>query len=95
MSKRFNLTRKNQFVPLLFSLIILTLVILAEPTGFTPPDYKTFGREQCANYSLNPSDLMRIWIVYVGQGDGILSQKMELPCAYQEVDPQISVQVLC
>jgi beta-lactamase superfamily II metal-dependent hydrolase len=44
--------------------------VLAEP----PPDYASFGREQKLNHSPDQSKLLRIWVVYIGQGDGILIQ---------------------
>jgi beta-lactamase superfamily II metal-dependent hydrolase len=46
----------------------------APSAGATPPDYATFHREQKENYDPEPDDLMRIWMVYVGQGDGLLIQ---------------------
>jgi len=55
----------------------------------TPPSYSTFGRDQRINYSPKKNDLMRIWIVYVGQGDGILIQ---LPPKYDyDPNPEDSV----
>ncbi|HEX9794996.1 MAG TPA: hypothetical protein VGC54_13520 [Planctomycetota bacterium] len=39
-----------------------------------PPDYATFEREQRIDYQPAPASLLRIWVVYVGQGDGILVQ---------------------
>ncbi len=45
----------------------------------TPPEYTTFGREQRVSYSPDPQSVLRIWMVYVGQGDGILIQ---LPTKY-------------
>lgn len=51
----------------------------------TPPAYTTFRREQQADYSPDPVSVMRIWMVYVGQGDGILIQ---LPTKYNyDPDP--------
>lgn len=40
----------------------------------TPPDYKTFERTQKADYAPEPDDLLRIWMIYVAQGDGLLIQ---------------------
>lgn len=39
-----------------------------------PPDYQSFHREQSVSYHPNDQDLMRIWVVYVDQGDSILVQ---------------------
>lgn len=40
----------------------------------SPRHYVTFQREQIRDYTPDPDSLLRIWIVYVGQGDGILIQ---------------------
>jgi len=40
----------------------------------TPPEYISFGREQRADYSPDPDRLLRIWAVFVNQGDGLLIQ---------------------
>ena len=40
----------------------------------TPPEYKTFDRDQRIDYTPDPEELLRIWMVYVGQGDGLLIQ---------------------
>lgn len=45
----------------------------------TPPEYTTFDRGQRVDYSPDPDSVLRIWMVYVGQGDGILIQ---LPTKY-------------
>lgn len=66
--------RKSQFMILLIPVILVFLAILAEPINSTPPEYQSFRRDQVAEYSPLVSDLMRIWIVNVGQGDGILIQ---------------------
>ena len=79
MSKLLKSTRKSQFMIPLISVVLLFFVILAESTNSTPPEYKTFRRDQLVNYSPEQNDLMRIWIVYIGQGDGILIQ---LPTKY-------------
>ena len=75
--------------PALRYLIIGTCMIAliaGEPTSrATPPEYRSFRREQRRGYHPSPEDVMRIWVVYVGQGDGILIQ---LPprCSY-DPDP--------
>jgi len=53
-----------------------------------PPEYKSFKRKQEIDYSPKPEELMRIWMVYVGQGDGILIQ---LPA--KEGDETIDIMV--
>lgn len=51
----------------------------------TPPNYTTFKREQRPDYSPQPSEVLRIWMVYVAQGDGMLIQ---LPSKYDyDSDP--------
>lgn len=40
----------------------------------TPPEYKSFGRAQKKDYTPKPEDLLRIWMIYVEQGDGLLIQ---------------------
>ncbi len=50
-----------------------------------PPDYATFGRTQKVSHTVNPANLLRIWVVYVEQGDGLLIQ---LPPRYNyDADP--------
>lgn len=50
----------------------------------TPPEYATFARPQSTTGPSVPAEqLLRIWIVYVGQGDGILIQ---LPSASGRTD---------
>ena len=39
-----------------------------------PPQYKSFKRDQKMQHSYQEQDLMRIWMVYVGQGDGLIVQ---------------------
>jgi len=40
----------------------------------TPPDYKSFKRHQVSSYQPVDDDLLRIWVINIGQGDGILIQ---------------------
>jgi beta-lactamase superfamily II metal-dependent hydrolase len=40
----------------------------------TPPSYDTFHREQRAVYQPNEDDLLRVFIVFIEQGDGIVIQ---------------------
>jgi beta-lactamase superfamily II metal-dependent hydrolase len=44
-----------------------------------PPEYQTFRREQRPDYTPVDTEVLRIWMVYVGQGDGIIIQ---LPTKY-------------
>ena len=63
-----------RFKKRVFPVVILILFLCVPYTVGTPPNYKSFKRDQRTNHQINPDDLMRIWIVYVGQGDGILIQ---------------------
>lgn len=40
----------------------------------TPPEYLSFHREQSKNPTIDKDTLIRIWMMYVGQGDAILIQ---------------------
>ena len=66
--------RYCRFKKRVFPLVILILFLFVPYTVGTPPNYKSFKRDQRIDYQPNPDNLMRIWIVYVGQGDGILIQ---------------------
>ncbi len=57
-----------------FYTTLLILILCVPYVLGTPPNYSTFHREQSENYQPGTDDIMRIWIVYVGQGDGILIQ---------------------
>lgn len=74
MEKFLKSTRNTRLMVILIPIVLVILIVLAGPVDPTPPDYKTFGRNHRINYSPEESDLMRIWIVYIGQGDGILIQ---------------------
>lgn len=50
-----------------------TAVVRRTPSA-TPPHLASLGREQKISYTFDSDDLMRVWIVYVNQGDGILIQ---------------------
>jgi len=63
-----------RFKKRVFPVVILILLLCVPYTVGTPPNYKSFKRDQRIDHQINPDDLMRIWIVYVGQGDGILIQ---------------------
>ncbi|PKK83239.1 MAG: hypothetical protein CVT49_09540 [candidate division Zixibacteria bacterium HGW-Zixibacteria-1] len=60
---------------LLIIAISLSATVFAQP----PPDYSTFGRVQKVDYVPDKDSLLRIWIVNVGQGDGLIIQ---LPANY-------------
>ncbi|MHC4475383.1 MAG: ComEC/Rec2 family competence protein [Planctomycetota bacterium] len=57
-----------------FSASLLILILCVTYAAGFPPEYKSFQRDQRIDYQPNPDDLMRIWMVYVGQGDGLLIQ---------------------
>lgn len=57
----------------LFAVILIPLVC-PRACRAAAPYYKSLGRQQRREYTPQGEDLMRIWIVYVGQGDGILIQ---------------------
>lgn len=56
------------------ALITIGLALLVSPTAATPPEYKSFKRDQVVDYDPDPGRLLRIWVVFVDQGDGILIQ---------------------
>lgn len=64
----------GHFKKRVFPIMILILFLCVPYTVGTPPNYKSFKRNQRIDYQPNPDNLMRIWIAYVGQGDGILIQ---------------------
>ena len=88
MEGRFLRTYLGQQALLAISLFFFTFLFAAEALS-TPPHYKSIPRGQQVNYSYNEMDLLRVWIVYVGQGDGIIIQ---LPTKYNyDPDPNDSV----
>ncbi len=58
-------------------LLVSLLFSIAGQTA--PPEYSTFQREQRLDYSPAETEVLRIWMVYVAQGDGIIIQ---LPTKY-------------
>ena len=56
------------FIAVLATVIAPTIVLA------TPPEYTTFGRDQETSPTIDEQDLLRIWVVYIDQGDGILIQ---------------------
>jgi beta-lactamase superfamily II metal-dependent hydrolase len=59
--------------------LALALLALCSPVWSTPPDYKTYARAQQIDYGPQEDEVLRIWVIYVDQGDGILIQ---LPSKY-------------
>jgi len=53
---------------------LLVCAVLGTVIWATPPDYKTFGREQNTTHSPEEDELLRVWAFYVGQGDALLIQ---------------------
>ena len=59
------------------ALALLGVAAWAPGVGATPPEYTTFGREQQIDHEPVVADLLRIWMIYVDQGDGLLIQLPE------------------
>lgn len=49
-------------------------VLSALGLAAAPPEYKSFRREQRIAYAPDEDSLLRIWAIYVGQGDALLVQ---------------------
>jgi beta-lactamase superfamily II metal-dependent hydrolase len=60
-------------------LLLFVILFLCPYSLATPPSYSTFGRQQKTDYQPQADRLLRIWMVYVDQGDGLLIQ---LPSRY-------------
>lgn len=58
------------------ALALVALCSVAPTAGAQapPPDYASFDRDQDADYTPVAANLLRIWMVYVDQGDGLLIQ---------------------
>lgn len=54
--------------------IIATVVFYSGILLSTPTYYSSYKREQQVNYTPKESEIMRIWVIDVGQGDGLLVQ---------------------
>ena len=65
------------FCKLAVAIVFSILLIGFGSANATPPDYRSFGRDQSTAYTPDRDEIMRIWIAYVGQGDGILIQLPE------------------
>lgn len=62
---------------MVFVLVIVGFgLAFSGPAEATAPHYCTFERRQTLDHSPDAEEVLRIWVVYVGQGDGIL---VELP----------------
>jgi beta-lactamase superfamily II metal-dependent hydrolase len=70
---------------------VMSVAAWADVATATPPNYVTFGRQQKVDVAVEDSDLLRIWCVYVGQGDGILIQ---LPERRSSADASARVDIL-
>src|SRR5688572_1556258 len=55
-------------------LFAVACLALGARSAATPPNYTTFGREQKPDFEPRSEDLLRIWMVYVNQGDGFVLQ---------------------
>lgn len=55
-------------------LAMLLLCAQARIALATPPEYATYGREQKIQHTPAAGRLMRIWAIYIGQGDSFLIQ---------------------
>ena len=55
-------------------LLQLAFVLFTSDVEATPPDYATFDRGQTAAHQPDTGDVMRIWALYIGQGDSLLIQ---------------------
>src|SRR5678816_1476274 len=64
---------------------LMAVALFQVASHSTPPNYTTFKRTQLTDYSPDPSEVLRVWMVYVAQGDGLLVQ---LPTKYNyDPDP--------
>ena len=64
---------RTRLTPTGLRLLCVTAILVGTAQA-TPPDYATFRREQRADYEPDALDLLRIWVVNVEQGDGIIIQ---------------------
>lgn len=53
---------------------VLVILILPPAAPATPPEYLSFHRVQQIDPQIREEDVLRIWAVYVGQGDSFLIQ---------------------
>lgn len=86
MSDARSFTHRCTYLPFLVTGVCLIALWPGSPPSYgTPPEYASFQRRQAQEYQMAEQDVMRIWVVYVGQGDGILIQ---LPSRYNyDLDP--------
>lgn len=59
---------------LAFALAVLCSAAPTAGAQAPPPDYTSFDRDQDPDYTPVAANLLRIWMVYVDQGDGLLIQ---------------------
>jgi hypothetical protein len=59
------------------AIIIFCIINAVSLNAQPPPNYETFNRTQKISHDFEVDDLMRIWIVNVGQGDGVIIQMPE------------------
>jgi len=59
---------------IVFALVGYVLVMPVLSAQAIPPDYSTFNRQQKEQYRPDPNRLLRIWTMFIGQGDGMLIQ---------------------
>lgn len=65
---------KMGYFKYLFTFIFIAISTLSFKSIATPRDYKSFKREQSAEYTPSTDELIRVWMFYVGQGDAVLIQ---------------------
>ncbi len=58
----------------LLTLTVLAAVLLPACAHATPPRLSNIDRSQFINRSMAAEDILRIWVLYIGQGDAILVQ---------------------
>lgn len=56
------------------SSLAIAAALLTSTALATPPEYTSIDRQQRVDLPIDERDLLRIWCLYVGQGDGILIQ---------------------
>ncbi len=72
----------------LLALGIVTAFAMAPAARALPPEYATFDRDQKIQHSPDASRLLRIWAIYIGQGDSFLIQ---LPTAMNAGGERVDV----
>ena len=81
-TNKYSIFRTDKIV---WCIALIFCVVYVTPAPATPPDYQSFDRNQLVNYQPNETDLLRIWMIDIGQGDGML---IELPSKFRyDPDP--------